>query len=80
MSGQGDVDDHKQQIGRPWKVLEPRPLRIGRMDRVIEGCSRILGPVRCAGGTVRTARMGTEYDSRKKASHVVYAPRSSGDF
>lgn len=37
MSGQGDVDDRKEEIVRPRKALDPRPLYIGRMDLVIEG-------------------------------------------
>jgi heat shock protein HslJ len=55
---QGDVDDRKKEIVRPRKGLNPRPLHIGRMDLVIEGCSRILGSVRYAGGIVRAARIG----------------------
>jgi hypothetical protein len=59
MSGQGDVDDRKDEIVRPRKALDPRPLHIERVDLVIEGCSRILGSVRYTGGIVHAARMGT---------------------
>ena len=58
MSGQGDVDDRKEEIVRPRKALDPRPLHIGRMDLVIEGCSRIS---RYAGGIVRAARIAATY-------------------
>jgi hypothetical protein len=33
------VEDAGRHIIRPRKELDPRPLHIGRMDLVIEGCS-----------------------------------------
>ena len=33
------MEDAGRHIIRPRKELDPRPLHIGRMDLVIEGCS-----------------------------------------
>ena len=50
----------RRQVIRPRKELDPQSLHIGRMDLVIEGCSRgSFGLVRCCGRTGRAARMGT---------------------